>query len=113
MGDQVDFFNSVLHELAGFLDDALDGAAAMPAADLRNNAEGARVIAALCNFNVSEMFGREPKARGIVVRNIGGLALNKIGGRVALAAGLGVNFLDNGSNLSDLIETDEGIDFIV
>src|SRR4029453_8172009 len=54
---QSDFLHSVPNQIAHFVDDFIDGTASLPAARLRNNAEGAMHIASLHNRNES---GRLP-----------------------------------------------------
>ena len=67
--NQVQLLHAVGEQAARFLDDVGLRAAAMRAAHPRNDAETARVIAALGNLHVREMFGREPEARRVEIRN--------------------------------------------
>ena len=87
----------------------------MLAAHLRDDAEAARVIAALGDFHVGGVRRREAKARRVVVGNIDGLARDEIqrlpgcrpcGSRAARAR---CSMIAPSSR--DLVEPDEGIDF--
>lgn len=77
----------------------------MAAADLRDDAEGAGVVAAFGDFDVGEVFWGEAEAGGIVVGDVFGLA----GDEVFLLGGAH-EALDDGGDAGDLIEADEGID---
>ena len=116
LGDQVDLLDAFLHEAAGFLHDAVDRAAAMPAADLRDDAEGAWVVAAFGDLDVRKMIRGEAEARRVVVRDVRGLALDEIDWRslgLALAPLLGIDLLDDRRDLGHLVQTDEGVDFVM
>lgn len=75
--------------------------------------QNARVIAALGDFNVGEMFWREPETRRVVVGDVSRLTLNKrqrTGFRRAL---LREEALDDRGHFGDLIESDKRVDFIM
>jgi len=113
LGDEVDFLHAFLDELARFGDDALHGSAAVAAPDLRNDAEGARVVAPLGNFNVREMARGESETGCVVVRDI-----SRTRGHETLRGGLrgpllGVKAFDDRGDFRDLVETDERIDLVV
>ena len=55
LGDQHDFAHAVLRQVADLIADVLDAAAAVVAADVRDGAEGAAVVAALRNLDVSRV----------------------------------------------------------
>ena len=71
LGNEVELLHALGHELARLGDHAFDRAAAVPAADLRDDAEGARVVAALGDLDVGEMARREAEARRVVVGDEG------------------------------------------
>ena len=50
----------------------------MPAAHLRDDAKAAGMIAAFGNFQIRAVRRREPKARGIVIRDVGRTRSDKV-----------------------------------
>ena len=113
MGNQIQLLDAFFHQLARFGDDALDGAATVAAADLRDDAKRARMIAALGDFNVREMFWREPETRRVVVGDVGRLALNERQ-RTGFGRALrGEEAFDDRGHFGDLIESDKRVDFIM
>ena len=107
--NQVDFLHALADELAGLRHHALHRAAAMPAADLRDDAERTGMIAALRDFDVGEMFGREPEARSVVIGDPGGFPLDKRHRHMMLAAFLREDLLDDRCDGRHLIEADESV----
>ena len=105
LGDEIDFFDAGGDEVACLFDDAVLRTAAVAATDLRDDAEGAGVVAAFGDFDVGEVVWGEAEAGGIVVGDVFGLA----GDEVFLLGGAH-EALDNGGDAGDLIEADEGID---
>ena len=71
LGDEVDLLDAFGDELARFLDDGLDRTAAVAAADARDDAEGAGVVAAFGDLDVGRVTRREAEARGVEVRDEG------------------------------------------
>ena len=69
--DQIDFADAPIEEARGFGDDGFQLAAAEPAAILRDHAEGARMVAAFRDFDVSEMARSGEHARREVVIQVG------------------------------------------
>ena len=120
LADQIDFLYSFADERADLSDDAFDGAAAMPAAHLRDDAESARVIAALGDLDVRGMRRGETETRGVVIGNVRGGCRDKIevqptptcaGGGCGLAARASRTCSHDRRHVGDLIKADEGIDF--
>jgi hypothetical protein len=105
LGDEIDFLDSGSDEVARFFDDGFLGATAVAAADLRDDAEGAGMVAAFRNFDVSEVFGGEAEARGVVVGDVFGLPSDEV--FLSLRSH---EALDDGGNGGDLVEADEGVD---
>ena len=67
LGDQDDFAHAVLRQVAHLVADVLDAAAAVVAADVRDGAEGAAVVAALCDLDISRVRRRRRDARRVLV----------------------------------------------
>lgn len=76
----------------------------MAAANLRDNAEGAWVIAAFGNLDVGEVLGGETEARRIVVGDIFGLPGNEV-----LLVFCSHESLDDGCDGGDLVKADKGV----
>src|SRR5688500_8002950 len=72
LGDEIDFFDPFGDELGDFLNEVGLSAAAMGTAHARDDAETARMIAALRNLDVSEMVWSETKTRRGVIGNVDG-----------------------------------------
>ena len=108
LGDEIDLLHAAGDELTCFLDDALLRAAAMAATNARDDAEGARVVAAFGDLDVGHVLRREAEARCVVVRDV----LRLAGDEVFLLVLLGSHeLLNNRGHLGDLIQTYEGIHF--
>src|SRR5207302_465276 len=97
--NQVDLLHALADELSRLGHDALDRTTAMPAADLRDDAEGAGVIAAFGDFQVREMFRREAEPRRVVIRNPGRATLDERGRPLVTATLLRVHLLDDRRDL--------------
>ena len=118
--DEVDLFDAGFHQCFDFLDDRLLGARAVTAADLRDDAEGAGVVAALGDFHIRVVIRREAEARRGVVRHILRLERHEVARIVGRGRAFGFfhlgevllaeQVLDDRRDLGDLIKTDEGID---
>ena len=110
LGNKEEFFDSFGDELFRFTSDGLDGAATVLAAHLGNDAEGARVITTLGDFDVGEVFGGEAPAGGIEVGDVNGEVVGHevFGGSSWCAS---EDTADNGGDFFKLVEADEGIDF--
>ena len=67
--NQIDFLHAIGDERFRFLDDVGLCAAAMRSAHPRNDAKAARMVAALGNLDVGEMFWRQTEAWGFKVGN--------------------------------------------
>ena len=98
LGDQVDFLHAGFHQRFDFLEDGFLRARAVLAADLRDDAEGAGVVAALGDLDVGEMVRREADARRRVVRHVLRLERDEIarvvgGGGAFVFGNLGVVLL--------------------
>ena len=79
-------------------------------AHLRDDAEGARVITTFGDFDVGEVFGGEAPAGSIEVGDVDG----KVVGHEVFGGsswGASEDTADNGGDLFELVEADEGIDF--
>ena len=61
--NQIDFLHAVGNERLGFGDNIFLRAAAVRAAHPRNDAEAARMVAALGDFQIGKMFRRQTEAR--------------------------------------------------
>src|SRR5690606_17420963 len=70
--DQIQFLYAIRDELFRLANDIGLHAASMTAAHLWNDAETARMIAALGNFHVGKMSRRETESRRRVIGNING-----------------------------------------
>ena len=70
--DEVDFAHALGGEALGLDDDRGDGARAELAAELRNDAEGAGMIAAFGNLDVGGVASGGEQARGVLVVEIAG-----------------------------------------
>ncbi len=94
-----------------FTSDGFDGAATVFAPHLRDDAEGAGVITTFGDFDVGEVFWGEAPAGGIEVGDVDGQVVGHevFGGR---ACGPSEDTTDNGGDFFELVEADEGIDFI-
>ena len=113
LGNEVELFDPFFDELAGLGDDAFDGAAAVAAADLGDDAERARMVAALGDFHVRGVLRREAEARGVEIGNVGRARGDKVFRDLAGGAVFGVKTFDNRSDFGHLVEADERIDLIV
>ena len=110
LGNEEEFLDPFGDELFCFTSDGFDGAATVFAPHLRNDAEGERVITSFGDFDVGEMFGGEAPARGIEVGDVDG----KVVGHEVFGGsswGASEDTADNGGDLFELVEADEGIDF--
>ena len=108
LADEIDFADTGLDELGDLADDAVLGAAAVAAADAGDDAERAGVVAALGDFDVGGVSRREAEAGRVVVRDVFGLTSDEIFRAFGFFA---EEAFDDGGDLSDLVEADEGIDF--
>ena len=81
----------------------------MPAPNLRDDAEGARMVAALGDFDVGKMSRGEPEARRVVVRDVGRAARDQGHRRGGVRALLRKKPLDDRRNLCDLVEADKRV----
>ena len=113
LGNEIELFHAFFDELAGLGDDAFDGATAVAAADLRDDAERARMVAALGDFHVRGVLRREAETRGVEIGNVGRARGDEVFRDLAGGAVFGVETFDNGSDLGHLVEADERIDFVV
>ena len=107
--DEVDFLHALRDEALCFLDDGILGARTMLAPDFRDDTEGAGMITAFGNLEVSHMLWSEPKAGCGVVRDIA-----RLGGDGVEGALFGITFegfAHDTGDVGDLVETDEGVDF--
>ena len=66
LGDEVQFLRAGLHQVAGFFDHALDGFAPVRAAEARDGAEGALVVAPFAHLEVGAPGGVRAGARAHV-----------------------------------------------
>ncbi len=82
----------------------------MFAAHLRNDAERAGVITTFGNFYIGEMFGGEAPARGVEVGDVDG---KMVGHEIIRGGteGASQDSANDGGNLLQLVESDEGVDF--
>jgi hypothetical protein len=108
--DEVDFLHALGDEALGFADDGFLGAGTMLAADLGDDAEGAGVVAAFGDFDVGHVVRREAEAGCGVVGNVARLGGDGVERAVCLKITL-QSLADNGGDVGDLVEPDEGIDF--
>ena len=110
MGNKQEFFNPFGDELLRFSADGFDSAATVFAPHLRDDAEGAGVIAAFGDFDVGEVFGGKAPAGGIEVGDVDGQVVGHevFGGSSWCAS---EDTADNGGDFFELVEADEGIDF--
>ncbi len=108
--NEEEFFDPFGDELFRFTSDGFDGATTVFTAHLRNDAEGARVVTTFGDFDVGEVFRSEAPARGIEVGDVNGQVVGHevFGGS---SWGAGEDTSDNGGDLFELVEADEGIDF--
>ena len=90
----------------------------MAAAHLRDNAETAGMIAALCDFQIGTVRRRQPEPRRVVVWNVsrplGDKEWRKFGTCALIGSQDGIlrhHSLDDGSQLCDLIQADKRIHF--
>lgn len=113
LGNQIEFFHAFFDELARLGDDAFDGATAMAAPDLRDDAERAGMVAALGDLDVGGVFRSEPKTRGVEVRDVGRTGRDEIFRDVFGGAFLGEQPFDDGRDFGDLVEADKGVDLVV
>ena len=111
MGNKQEFFNPFGDELLRFSADGFDSAATVFAPHLRDDAEGAGVITAFGDFDVGEVFGGKAPAGGIEVGDVDGQVVGHevFGGSSWCAS---EDTADNGGDFFELVEADEGIDFI-
>ena len=107
LGDQVDLLHAFGDELTGFLDDGFHRAAAMASADARDDAEGAGVVAAFGDLDVSRMAWRQAEARGVKIGDEGRRLRQELG-HAGFAAH---DLMDDRNDVRDLVEADEGVDF--
>ena len=106
LGDQVDLLDALGDELAGFLDDGFDRAAAVTAADAGDDAEGAGVVAAFGDLDVGRVTRREAEARGVEVRDV----RRGLGQELGHAGFAAHDLMDDGDDVGDLVEADESVD---
>ncbi len=93
-----------------FTSDGFDGAATVFAPHLRDDAEGTGVVTAFGDFDVGEVFGGEAPAGGIEVGDVDGkMVRHEVFGGSSWCAS--EDTADNGGDLFELVEADEGIDF--
>ena len=97
--DQIDFANAHGEHAGGFVDDALEATAAEVPAKLRNDAEGAGVIAALGNLYVGRVAGSGEDAFGEIVIEVG------TGGEL-----LGLEAFAKGSDSFEFVGAEDGVD---
>ena len=100
----------VVDELLDLADHRVLAAGAVLAADFRDDAEAARVIAAFGDFDVGEVLGGEPETRGVVIGNVARLGGDQVLRRFVGRAVVTDQALDDRCDLVDLVEADEGID---
>ena len=87
--DEIDFANALGGKARGFGDDRGDGARAELAAKLRNDAEGAGMIAAFGDLDVGGVARGGEQARGVLVVEIAGqLGAGPVPGVAGEASGL-------------------------
>ena len=79
-------------------------------AHLGNDAEGARVVATLGDFHIGKVFGGQTPAGRVEVGDVDG---EMVGDQILRrgTGGASQDATDHGSNLLELVQTDEGIDF--
>jgi hypothetical protein len=97
--DQVNLADTLPEQARGFGNDGLEAAAAERAAILRNDAEGAGMVAALGDFDIGKMFRRSQNARSEVVIKIQAI---RRGGR-SLGA------FDQIGDALQLVDADDGV----
>ena len=109
LGDEVEFLHAGFDEGACFADDGLLGTGAVLAADFRDDAERAGVVAAFRDLHVGHVTRGESEAGGGVVGDEDRLLCDRIEG--VFAEGAVEDLADDGGDLGDLVEADEGVDF--
>ena len=111
MGNQQQFLDSFRDELLGLAANRFDGATPMFPTHLGDDAEGAGVVAALGNLDVGEVFWGESPAGSIEIGNVNGEVIGDevLGG---CAGGAGEDATNDGGDLLQLVEADEGVDFL-
>jgi len=72
LGDEIQLLHPVRQEFPGLSQDVGLGPAPMAPPHARDDAETARMIAALGNLDVGKMFGRQPEAGRDIIRDIAG-----------------------------------------
>ena len=100
LADEVDFADAFVEEATGFEDEAFEAAAAEVTAELGDDAEGAGVVAAFGDFNVSVVVGGGTDAGGafVVEEGLDGF----LGGFDAFAEGY---------DIGEFVGAEDGIDF--
>ena len=76
--DEVDLFHALGDERTDFRDDALDGARAVFAAHLRDDAKAARMIAAFGDLRESGVRWGEAEARGVEIGDVNRFAGDEV-----------------------------------
>ena len=112
LGNQIDFLHAIGDECLHFLDDVRLCAAAVRAAHPGNDAEAARMVAALGDFQVGKMFRREPETRRLEIRNedrTGGHFQQRRGWRMENRGWLA--WRDNRLSLAEFIRATQGVFF--
>ena len=111
LGNQQQFLDSFRDELLGLAANRFDGATPMFPAHLGDDAEGAGVVATLRDFHIGEVLWGEAPAGGVKIGNVNGEVIGDevLGG---CAGGAGEDATNDGGDLLQLVEADEGVDFL-
>ena len=102
LADERDFAHAGLRQSLGFGDDGLEAPRAKLTAKLRNDAEGAGMVATLGDFDISRIAGRgQDSRRAIVVEIVGQIGDSAVPG-IALEAALFAAMIALGSGSAEL-----------